>query len=77
MLNNLSIPQEFALLALDRDTNRLKSIFRQYIPLYTVMTCFVELLIDGKIKFEDNDTITVTNSTPTGEKLRKQSKTMK
>lgn len=36
------------------------------------MTCFVELLIDGKIKFEDNDTITVTNSTPTGEKYLDQ-----
>jgi len=68
MLNDLSIPQEFALLALDRDTNKLKSIFRMHIQLYTVMACFVELLIDGKIKFEYNDTITVTSMAPTGEK---------
>lgn len=68
MLNNLSIPQEFALLALDRDTNKLKSIFRMYIELYTVMACFVELSIDGKIKFEDNDTITVISLEPTEEK---------
>lgn len=68
MLNDLSIPQEFALLALDRDTNKLKSFFRMHIQLYTVMACFLELLIDGKIKFEDNDTITVTSMAPTGEK---------
>lgn len=68
MLSNLSVPQEFALLALDSDTNKLKSFFRLHIQLYVIMTCFVELWLDGKIKFEDNDTITVTSSTPTGEK---------
>lgn len=68
MLHNLTIAQEFAILALDRDTNKLKSIFRMHIQLYTVMACFIELSIEGKIKFEDNDTVTVTNSAPTDEK---------
>lgn len=68
MLKDLSIPQQFALLALDHDTNKLKSIFRMHIQLYTVMACFLELSINDKIKFEDNEIITVTSSTPVGEK---------
>ena len=68
MSNNLSIPQEFTLLALDRDTKKLKSIFRMHTHIYVIMACFVELSIAGKIKFENNDTITVTSSSPTEEK---------
>ncbi|MBP1997100.1 GOLPH3/VPS74 family protein [Paenibacillus eucommiae] len=68
MLKNLSIPQEFVLLALDRETNKLKSIFRQHVALYTVMACIVELSINGNVTFEDDDTVRISNSKSTGEK---------
>lgn len=68
MLKNLSIPQEFALLALDRETNKLKSIFRIHVALYTVMACIVELSINGNVTFEDDDTVSISNSASTGEK---------
>jgi hypothetical protein len=68
MLKNLSIPQEFVLLALDRETNKLKSIFRMHIALYTVMACIMELSISGKVTFEDDDTVRISNSASTGEK---------
>ena len=68
MLKNLSIPQEFVLLALDRETNKLKSIFRQHVALYTVMACIVELSINGSVTFEDDDTVRISNSASTGEK---------
>lgn len=68
MLKNLSIPQEFVLLALDHETNKIKSLFRHNIALYTVMACLIELAINGNVKFEDDDTVTIENSSPTGEK---------
>ncbi|CAN7509349.1 GPP34 family phosphoprotein [Paenibacillus sp. LjRoot153] len=68
MLKNLSIPQEFVLLALDRETNKLKSIFRMHVALYTVMACIIELSINGNVTFEDDDTVRITNSASTGEK---------
>lgn len=68
MLKELTIPQEFVLLALDRETNKLKSIFRQHIALYTVMACLVELSLKGKVKFEEDDTVTIVDSAPTGDK---------
>lgn len=68
MLKDLTIPQEFVLLALDRETNKLKSIFRQHIALYTVMACLVELSLKGKVQFEDDNTVTILDSTPTGDK---------
>lgn len=68
MLKNLSIPQEFVLLALDRETNKLKSIFRMHVALYSVMACIVELSIHGNVTFEDDDTIRISNSASTGEK---------
>lgn len=69
MLKNLSIPQEFVLLALDRETNKLKSIFRQNVALYTVMACIVELSLNGNVTFEDDDdTVRISNSASTGEK---------
>ncbi|CAM4524799.1 hypothetical protein FHS16_005342 [Paenibacillus endophyticus] len=67
MLKNLSIPQEFVLLALDRETNKLKSIFRMHVALYTVMACIVELSINGNVIFEDDDTVRISNLTSTGE----------
>lgn len=68
MLQNLSLPQEFVLLALDRDTNKLKSIFRMHIGLYTVMACIVELSINGNVTFDNDDTVRISNSASTGEK---------
>ncbi|NQX58062.1 GOLPH3/VPS74 family protein [Paenibacillus qinlingensis] len=68
MLKNLSIAQEFVLLALDRETNKLKSIFRMHVALYSVMACIVELAINGNVTFEKDDTIRITNSASTGEK---------
>ncbi|MDF2724308.1 MAG: hypothetical protein K0Q59_3983, partial [Paenibacillus sp.] len=68
MLTHLSIPQEFVLLALDRETNKLKSMFRMHVGLYTVMACIVELSIHGNVTFEDDDTIRIASSAPTGEK---------
>ncbi|OMF29767.1 hypothetical protein BK133_17355 [Paenibacillus sp. FSL H8-0548] len=68
MLKNLSIPQEFVLLALDSETNMLKSIFRMHVGLYTVMACIVELSINGNVTFEDDDTVRISNSASTGEK---------
>lgn len=68
MLRNLSIPQEFVLLALDRETNKLKSIFRMHVALYTVIACMMELSINGYVTFEDDDTVRISNSAPTGEK---------
>jgi hypothetical protein len=68
MLQNLSIPQEFVLLALDRETNKLKSFFRMHVDLYTIMACIVELSINGNITFDDDDTVRISNSSPTGEK---------
>ncbi len=68
MLKNLTIAEEFVLLALDRETNKLKSLFRQHIALYTVMACMVELSLEGKLRFEDDDTVTIIDSAPTGDK---------
>lgn len=68
MPKNLSIPQEFVLLALDRETNKLKSIFRMHVALYTVIACIVELSINGNVTFDDDDTVRISNSTATGEK---------
>lgn len=68
MVKSLSIPQEFVLLALDRETNKLKSMFRMHVALYTIMACIVELSINGNVTFEDDDTIRITNSASTGEK---------
>ncbi|MCM3748910.1 GPP34 family phosphoprotein [Paenibacillus pasadenensis] len=68
MLKNLSIPQEFVLLALDRETNKIKSSFRTNVALYTVMACFFDLSISGNVSFEDNDTVKVSNTASTGEK---------
>lgn len=67
MLNHLSIPQEFVLLELDRETHKLKSMFRMHVGLYTVMACIMELSINGNLIFEDDDTVTITNSATTGE----------
>lgn len=68
MLKNLSIPQEFVLLALDRETNKIKSIFRMHVALYTVIACMMELSINGNLTFEGDDTVRISNSAPTGEK---------
>ncbi|CAN7654163.1 GOLPH3/VPS74 family protein [Paenibacillus sp. LjRoot56] len=68
MLQNLSLPQEFVLLALDRDTNKLNSIFRMHIGLYTVMACIVELSINGNVTFDNDDTVRISNSASAGEK---------
>ncbi|MZQ81214.1 hypothetical protein GQF01_03640 [Paenibacillus sp. 5J-6] len=68
MVRSLSIPQEFVLLALDRETNRLKSMFRMHVALYTIMACIAELSISGNVTFEDDDTIRIANSASTGEK---------
>ncbi|MEI4802477.1 GPP34 family phosphoprotein [Bacillus sp. FJAT-51639] len=68
MLKELTIPEEFVLLSLDRETNKLKSIFRQHIALYTVMACIVELSLKGKVKFEDDDTVTILDFTSTRDK---------
>ncbi|OAS14903.1 GOLPH3/VPS74 family protein [Paenibacillus oryzisoli] len=67
MLKNLSIPQEFVLLALDRDTNKLKSIFRMHVGLYAVMACMVELSMNGNLAFDQDDTVRISNSASTGE----------
>lgn len=68
MIKHLSIPQELVLLALDRETNKLKSMFRMHVALYTVMACIVELSINGNVTFEDDDTVTISNnSASTGE----------
>ena len=67
MLNNLSIAQEFVLLALDRDTNKLKSMLRMHVALYTAMACFVELSMNGNVTFADDDTVTIADSASTGE----------
>ncbi|WP_127583828.1 GOLPH3/VPS74 family protein [Paenibacillus koleovorans] len=66
MLKNLSIPQEFVLLALDRETNKLKSIFRMHVAVYTVMACIVELSMNGNVTIEDDETVRISNSAPTG-----------
>ncbi|KRF02260.1 hypothetical protein ASG89_24725 [Paenibacillus sp. Soil766] len=68
MLKNLSIPQEFVLLALDRETHKIKSMFRMHVALYTIMACIVELSINGNVTFENDDTVRISNSTSTGEK---------
>lgn len=68
MLKNLTIPQEFVLLALDRETNKIKSMFRMHVAIYTIMACMVELSLNGNVTFEADDTVRITNSTPTGEK---------
>ncbi|WP_458352679.1 GOLPH3/VPS74 family protein [Peribacillus frigoritolerans] len=68
MLKELTIPQEFVLLALDRETNKLKPIFRMHIGLLTVMACIVDLSLKGKVNFNDDDTVMIVDSTPTGEK---------
>jgi hypothetical protein len=68
MVKSLSIPQEFVLLALDRETNKLKSMFRMHVALYTIMACIVELSINGNVTFDDDDTIRIANSASTGEK---------
>jgi hypothetical protein len=68
MLKNLSIPEEFVLLALDRETNKLKSMFRMHVALYTVIACIMELSINGYVTFEDDDTVRISNTAPTGEK---------
>jgi RNA polymerase-binding transcription factor DksA len=68
MVKSLSIPQEFVLLALDRETNKLKSMFRMHVALYTIMACILELSINGNVTFEDDDTIRIVNSASTGEK---------
>ncbi|CAH1222504.1 hypothetical protein PAECIP111891_05358 [Paenibacillus allorhizoplanae] len=68
MLQNLSLPQEFVLLALDRDTKKIKSIFRMHVGLYTVMACIVELYINGNITIDNDDTVRISNSASTGEK---------
>lgn len=67
MLKNLSIPQEFVLLALDRETNKRKAIFRMHVGLYAVMACMVELSISGHVTFDKDDTVRISNSTSTGE----------
>ncbi|KFM99973.1 GPP34 family phosphoprotein [Bacillus clarus] len=68
MLKELTIPQEFALLALDRETNKFKAIFRQHVELYTTMACLVEVSLKSKVKFEEDDTVTILDITPTGDK---------
>ncbi|WP_177182639.1 GPP34 family phosphoprotein [Paenibacillus sp. OV219] len=68
MLNHLSIPQEFVLLALDRETNKLKSMFRMHVALYTLIACIMELSINGNVTFEDDDTVRISDSASTGEK---------
>ncbi|MDR6550312.1 GPP34 family phosphoprotein [Paenibacillus qinlingensis] len=68
MLHNLSVPEEFTLLALDRETNKIKAMFRMNIALYTVMACFVELSLNGNVFFEGDETVKISNSESTGEK---------
>lgn len=68
MLKELTVPQEFVLLALDRETSKLKSMFRQHIELYTSMACLVELSLKNKVKFEDNDTVGIVDKASTGDK---------
>ncbi|MBJ8054808.1 GPP34 family phosphoprotein [Bacillus cereus] len=68
MLKELTIPQEFALLALDRETNKFKAMFRQHVELYTTMACLIELSLKNKVKFEEDDTVTLLETTSTGDK---------
>lgn len=67
MVKTLSIPEEFVLLALDRETNKLKSMFRMHVALYTIIACIIELSINGSVVFEDDNTIRMANSASTGE----------